>query len=324
MTYSRRACLGVMAGAATGLIRPGYAGAAPGDSPSLQLVKVGVSPSAGTAAPIYWGLKNGVFEKAGINLKVSVHADSGTVVPELLNGQLDFATITLGPMISAIDAGVPIKMVATAAALLANNDVFSAVVVPNDFTGTDLRGVAKWASGTPQRNPLDKQLIGALGGDYDKMSIVSIRRGSIGDVVANHSAGAARLFEPMLSQALAAGKVKVLKYVKGKLIIPGVPNSPVIASQSYLSQNADLAKRFLRAFGECYAFAASNRAAIGEFVPQTGMTDAPLKEHQLPGFFAGIDASGLQLTLDLYNQGFTRRQLTVDQVVWADAPNIFR
>jgi ABC-type nitrate/sulfonate/bicarbonate transport system substrate-binding protein len=118
--------------------------------------------------------------------------------------------------------------------------------------------------------------------------------------------------------------VKVLTYVKGKLIIPGVPNSPVIASQSYLSQNPDLAKKFLRAFAECYAFAASNRAVIGEFVPHTGMTDRPLKEHQLPGFFAGIDASGLQLTLDLYNQGFTRRQLTIDQVVWSDAPNIFR
>src|SRR5258708_40379600 len=121
----------------------------------------------------------------------------------------------------------------------------------------------------------------------------------------------------MLSKALAAGKVKVLTYVSGKLIIPGVPNSPVVASQSYLLQNADLANRFLRAFDECYAFAASNRAVIGDFVPQTGMTDTPLKEHQLPGFFPGIDASGLQLTLDLYNQGFTRHQLTVDQIVWS-------
>jgi NitT/TauT family transport system substrate-binding protein len=323
MKYSRRSSLGVIVGATVGLLRPGHAGAAGASAPPQQ-VKVGVSPSAGTAAPIYWGLKNGLFEKVGINPKISVHADSGTVVPELLNGQLDFATITLGPMISAIDTGVPIKMVSTAAALLANNDAFSAVVVPSDYTGTNLGGVTKWASGTPQRNPLDKQLIEALGGDYDKMTIVSIRRGSIGEVVANHSAGAARLFEPMLSQALATGKVKVLTHVSGKLIIPGVPNSPVVASQSYLSQNADLAKTFLNAFDECYAFAASHRAAIGDFVPQTGMTDTPLKDYQLPGYFSGIDASGLQRVLDLYNQGYTEHQLTVDQVVWSDAPNIFR
>jgi NitT/TauT family transport system substrate-binding protein len=311
--------IGLIAAAAVGISRSGFAQSDSGKAATLEKIKLGVSPSAGTVAPIIWGQRNGLFAKVGIDLEVAVHTDAGAVVPELLSGQLQFGTVSLGPMISAVDAGVPIRMVSTAAAQLRNNDKFAAIIVPAGFSDTDLRNATKWAAGGPQRDPMDKRLVDALGGNYDKMTIVSAPLGSTVDVLGGHSADAARLFEPFLSRALESGKVKVLTYVSGDLIDVGVPNSPVVASEAYLSANPDIAKRFIQAFNQCFAYAAQHRAEMGAFVAQTGMSRTPLEEHQLPGYLAGIDVHGVQRALDLYNRGFTRTQLTVDRVVWPEA-----
>lgn len=315
MQLSRRGALGVMAAAGAGLAMPALA-------QGLDRIGFGLSPSAGSAAPIIWGQRHGLFAKEGIEIDTRVHLDSGPMVPELLNGQLQFGSTSLGPMISSVDAGIPIRMVSTSIAQLAGNDRFAAVIVPASFEGKDLSGVTTWAAGGPQRDPLDKRLVKHLGGDYDAMTILATPLGSTVDVIATGSAGAARLFEPFLSRALANDRVKLLTYIAGDLITPGVPNSPVMATESYLSQNPDLAQRFVRALNACFAYAAAHRAEIGAFVAETGMGGGALKEHQLPGYVGGLDRAGLQLALDLYNDGFTRNRLTADQIIWPDAPNI--
>lgn len=65
----------------------------------------------GEHAPLYYGVKEGIFAKHGINLKIVPGKGSGPVAQAIGQKQADFGWVDTPNVLSAANAGVPIKSV---------------------------------------------------------------------------------------------------------------------------------------------------------------------------------------------------------------------
>ncbi|WP_328593148.1 ABC transporter substrate-binding protein [Lentzea tibetensis] len=65
----------------------------------------------GEHAPFYYGLKQGIFTKHGINLKIQAGQGSGKTVQATGAGQTDFGWADTSALAAAVEQGVPVKSV---------------------------------------------------------------------------------------------------------------------------------------------------------------------------------------------------------------------
>jgi len=65
----------------------------------------------GDHAPIYYGLKEGIYEKHGINLKIEPGKGSVATAQAVGAGNVDFGWADTSALLSAVDSGVPVKSV---------------------------------------------------------------------------------------------------------------------------------------------------------------------------------------------------------------------
>jgi NitT/TauT family transport system substrate-binding protein len=65
----------------------------------------------GEHAPFYYGLKQGIFEKHGIKLKIQAGQGSGKTVQATGGGQTDFGWADTSALATAVEQGVPVKSI---------------------------------------------------------------------------------------------------------------------------------------------------------------------------------------------------------------------
>ena len=65
----------------------------------------------GEHAPFYYGVKQGIFEKHGIKLKIQAGQGSGKTVQATGGGQTDFGWADTSALATAVEQGVPVKSV---------------------------------------------------------------------------------------------------------------------------------------------------------------------------------------------------------------------
>lgn len=90
------------------------AASAPGSTPSGPAKDVTLMLNwypYGEHAPLYYGLKTGIFTQHGINLKIVPGKGSGTVAKAIGQKQATFGWVDTPAVLSAVQAGVPIKSV---------------------------------------------------------------------------------------------------------------------------------------------------------------------------------------------------------------------
>ena len=284
----------------------------------LTVLRVGVSAAAGTSTPMYLAIARDVFRKLGLDVQLAPSTEGTVVVPQLMNGQLQFSMASFGPFVSAVQQSLPIRMVAAVNRSHADNSQYSAIIVPADSTATDLSHVTVFASQEAQRDPLDQLAFGKMNGNYTGARIVAVPLGSIGDTVASHSADAGRLFQPFLQQALDKGGVKVLRYLNPPYTLANVPTTVVEANTSYLNQNPDIARRFTEGVHEALTYARDHLTEVAAYAPKTGLTAKPIEMAAMPDYEpTGIDRPKIDELLGLYeSEGYLNRHLAAADVTW--------
>src|SRR3954451_24133751 len=63
----------------------------------------------GEHAPFYYGVKQGIFKKHGIDLKIQAGQGSGKTVQAVGGGQTDFGWADTSALLAAVEKGVPVK-----------------------------------------------------------------------------------------------------------------------------------------------------------------------------------------------------------------------
>jgi len=284
----------------------------------LTTLHVGVSAGASSSAPMYLAVEQGVFRNLGLDLQLEPVNDATVVVPRLVSGQTQFAMSSFGPFTSAVEQGLPVRMVAGVNRMFEGENQYSAIIVAANSTATDMSGMNTLAVSEAQRNPLDQMAITALHGDYNSMKLLTAPLGSLGDLVGSGSAQAGRLFQPFLGQALAKGNVKVLRWIAPPLAPAGVPAAIFMGSRSYLDANPDIARRFAQGAEQAYAYARTHLPEVAAYAPKTGLTQNPLKVEYLPDYEPGaIVPAKVDQLLQLYvSGGYLQKPLTAADVIW--------
>jgi NitT/TauT family transport system substrate-binding protein len=196
--------------------------------------------------PLWLAHDLGIFKRHGLDVQLLYIGGGSVVMQALLGGDVQFVRLGANAVIQASLRGAELKMIANTI----NRLVFSLMAKPEIKAPADLKG---------------KRIgVTRLGGSTDfalelALKKWGLRRGA--DVAVVQTGGMPQLLGAMKGGPVDAGvispptnlqaqKLGLKELVDfGDLDMP-YPNSPLAATQSYLSKNRDLVLRFLRGYSE--------------------------------------------------------------------------
>lgn len=275
----------------------------PAESNGPTTLKVGLVPVV-NVAPLYLGIEQGFFEKAGLKLEPAIAQTFAANVAAVMNGEQQVGFGATVPALVAVSSGVPLR-------ILANSDVTGSTPEGDNsgmFVAKDsgITGIGDLEGKTVAINALSnvhdvaiKSAMLKAGADPAKVKFLEV---ALPDMVAALKAGrvdAIAVGEPFVTAAKAAGFTMLLQtYTEG--YEPGTPIGSYFASQQWAAQNPKEAKAFAEAMSEStdYALAHPDEArAIME--KYTQIPPEVLKNVTLGTFSSKLDPDALTRLAEL-------------------------
>ena len=272
-------------------------------------IKAGVIPTSDSAT-IYLAQELGYFEEEGLTLTTEVMQNAAAIVPGVMNGQVQFGSAALAPVISAASEGLPLVFVANGGdvALTAEDDQSRLVVAagspitsPKDLDGKVVAVNALQAMG----ELVTRQVIDDDGGDATTVTFVALPFPDMAAAVERGDADAALLVEPFSSGALAAGLVSIATPFYD-VLVPGASTAGFFTSQQFIQQAPNTVAAFTRALDRAAEAAAADPQLIRDVLIKYGKVDpAVAAAIKLPGYSAGVSMEAVDRFIEvMVGQGF--------------------
>lgn len=280
---------------------------------------------------VYAGLKEGLFDKHGLNIEVQPVANVAAAISSVQGGTTDFGFATSVSLFQAIDGGVPISVVAPFAGIAPDyydkmkqgvegytTEVTALVAAPGKGieSTADLAGkTVAVADARGQSELTTRFVVKEAGVDPDSVKYTvmafpdSVNAFKAGQVDAIFSV------DPFLKQATDAG---------GKIISwPGVetfhegPTSAIIASNNFIESEPETVARFTCAIQESNNFANENPDAVRNATAEAQKVDpATLAKAKVPYFYSTADLEGMKRFVGImHDAGFITSEVDVESVV---------
>lgn len=284
------------------------------DASGITTVKVGVMPIA-ALAPLYLGVRKGVFEKHGLKLEPQVTQSGAAIVPAVVSGQQQFGFGNPVSLMTARDKGLPITIVAQGSeAGPGESKDFEGVIVAKD---SPIRKPADLAGKTIAVNALNNigglLISGALqkqGVDPKTIKFMEIGFPDVNAALAAGRVDAAYQTEPFLYQAKQSGDRVVLHQYPA--LADRITIANYFTAERFAKQNPKVVKDFQAAMNESLEYASAHPDEVRTIV--TTFTKIPAEaaaKMTLPGWSATLDpkANGLDLVGRLAHEaGLIKRQ----------------
>lgn len=201
---------------------------------------------------IYWAIKTGLFQRAGIDLDL-VGINSGTAaLAAVVAGSYDISRTSLPALFAAHLRDIPVVIV-TPGLLSRNATPFSLLQVAPDSTvktGADLNGKT---IGAPAINDLNclatKAWVDKTGGNWRSLKFVEIPNSAMEAAIVQKRVDAAILQSPQLGISLAAGTTKTVGDGWGS-IAPTFMAGAYLARADWANAHADLVRKYTRVYIE--------------------------------------------------------------------------
>ena len=199
-------------------------------------------------APVYWGIKEGLYRKAGLDLEFIPTASGTAATTAVIAGAYELGK---GSTIAAFIAhlkGVPIVLIGSGV-LWETDNPWSLGIVASDSTaktGEDLNGQIVSAAALNDLSSLAINVwVDKNGGDSKTLKWVEIPNSAAGAAVAVHRTASCQLNEPQLTAAVESGKVRVLAPFLG-----AIGNSYVLTAYftrpDFAKKNPGIVEKFVR------------------------------------------------------------------------------
>jgi NitT/TauT family transport system substrate-binding protein len=284
------------AGAAAAALAPRIARAQ-----SLTPVTIGMT-TTDDASALLIGVQTGIFRRAGLDINVQ-KAPSGSATAEALaGGTYTFGSVSAITMVTAFGLGVPLLSVAPGGLYNSTTD-FVVSVVKKDSpiqTARDLNGSTIGSAALQDLNTVSMMAwIDQHGGDSKTIRVIEVPYPALIAAVDEGRIAMATMIQPILSSALASGKVRMFAKTYDA-IAPRFYITTWMTRSSYANDNADVCRRFASAIREANAYANAHR-------PETTALLAPFSGMQLDTILHGgrdtfataaIDAADIQPVVD--------------------------
>jgi len=236
---------------------------------TLQRIRFGGVPTD-DMTPIYYAIKNGLYEKAGLQVEVVPTASGTIATTAVVSGAYEMGKGSLIASLVAHLRGLPLVVVANGS-IWDPKVPFNLALVAADSpikTGADLNGKIGAAAGLNDLNQLVIQAwVDKHGGDSKTMKWVEIPNSAAGEAVALHRIDVCALQEPQLSAELAGGKVRALAPVYSAVsdhFCFGV----FFANADWAAKNTDAIKRWVRVTYEATTYTNAHHAETVEMMAE--------------------------------------------------------
>jgi len=260
-------------------------------------IKVQVPPVT-DVAPIYLAKKNGLFERQGLNVEVTVGQGGSAIAAALQSGGTDIGFVNYVSAFSGIAHQLPISLVNEGTLGTPKN---FGLVVPNNsdiMSTADLKGKTIGVISTGSVSDLTTNVqLTAAGLTPSDVKYVNVPLPNLLSAVGTQ-VDAVSLAEPTLTKALTQGNRLVLDAYTGP--IAGMPIAGYFSTSEFAAGHADLLQRFADVIATQSQTANGDQASVRAILPTYTAIDATQATAiTLPQFAPKTDAARVQNVADL-------------------------
>lgn len=274
----------------------GSAGAA------LEKIEVGVIPIV-DVAPIYLGVKEGIFEKEGLDLKLTPAQGGAAIVPGVTSGQMDFGFSNVTSMIVGRTKGLPLKMMAPGGSTTGDTKAdFASVMTGPDSGIGDIVDLAGKKVGVNTLNNISDSTISEAvkqaGGDYKSIHFVEMPFPDMAAQLAKGNVDAIAAVEPWVTLSEADGNVPVFSNYAEP--VEDLTVAVYFTTDQYVSEHPETAAKFVRAMKASQEFAQQNPEKVKAVLPEyTTLEPDVIEGLTLPTYNTEVNAASIEQIADI-------------------------
>lgn len=244
------------------------------------LRKITVQDTAGMPANfVAYGIQRGFFKAEGLDVDFQPSQGGATVIPALLNGQVDVGGSNVVSVMIAQSKGLPIQMIAAGTSTSDDPaEDFSRILVPKDSPIKDWAGLAgKRIAVNTLKNINDVVIKGGMekqGIDDSRVQFVEMGFPDMAPAIARGQVDAGLLIEPFATQGIAKGLREVARPYS--TLRPGLQIGTYVMTRDKITKDPELVKSFRAGVQRTADAIAADPAAFRAALPKIGKFDPNL------------------------------------------------
>ncbi|RAP51914.1 MAG: nitrate ABC transporter substrate-binding protein [Methanosphaera sp. rholeuAM130] len=239
---------------------------------STEKVSIGYLPSDHDSA-LFVANASGMYKDAGIEVELHEYNNGGDLMSAMASGHVDVGYVGITPVLSSIQKGVPVKIVAGAQTegsglIASSSDVHSI---------TDLKGKKVATPGEASiQNMLLKYELKNNGMDASSVESPGMKVASMNDALKTGSLDAALTYEPFVSIATELNNATLVK--KSGDIYPNHPCCVVAVSDKFISERPDTVAKIVDIHKQATEKLRSNPEDCVQYLPDTIVPDKEVEK----------------------------------------------
>lgn len=323
--------LGIMATASAAMLALSACGAAEsaegtGESDELTSLSVVVAPIH--FEPAYIAKREGYFEEAGLDVEIIPGADPTSNIARAVSGEVDITTGSWGTIITSNAQGVPIKAI-SGNGFTSPERPTSGILVLDDSpiqSPADLEGASVAIQGLNTGSEVPMFLAAEdHGADPHLIDRVEIASSGMETALLEGTVDSVLASSPFYEKILAMDNTRLISNPSTEYGA-GNPVTVWSATQTWIDENADVAKAFNEAMARAEEFYGDpeNLDAVLDITAEISEVDREaLDEESLIPVSVAIDVEKAeQQVKDFYRFGIVEKQNDIDELLWTEAPRL--
>jgi NitT/TauT family transport system substrate-binding protein len=265
---------------------------------SLTTIRVGATP-IDSLAPVAYAMRTGMFEKAGLQIELSMMGSGNAITAAVAGGALDIGLSSLVAIIQGHLRGIPLTIVAPGG-LWVDSDT-AGLLVPKT---SPLRKASDFNGKTISTNALASLDTVAMqawvdqnGGDSKTLHFFELPAAAVEAALTQGRIDASLLSNPQYAAAIADGARSVAHVYDavGRQFSLGV----WVAMQTYVDKNHSVVAQFSRVVAEAGAFARAHpEATVVDEAQYTKQDPAVIAHMKRQRMGTTVSASDIQPVID--------------------------
>jgi NitT/TauT family transport system substrate-binding protein len=266
----------------------------------LTAMPAGAVPEE-SVTPALWAESSGIFRRAGLDVNVESQGSGTAIAAGVAGGAYAVGKSSLSSLIVAHAHGLAFQLIAGGSRYDSKNPYSVLCVKANSTlkTGADLNGKI---IASPSLNDITtlatKAWVDQHGGDSSTLKVVEFPFAAIADALAAGRVDAGFIADPILQQALDAGKVRVFAHAFDAIALDFMVTGWFV-TRDYAAKNERTIATFNRAMNEASRYIETHpNDAVAALAKFGGVDPAIIaKSHRLA--YAALDPKLVQPVIDI-------------------------
>ena len=268
---------------------------------TLQTIRLGTGLDD-SSKPVLYAQEAGLFRRAGLDVEiVALNGGGAAIAAAVAGGSLEIGKSNTLQLISAHEHGLPFTLIAPSSA----NGAYerdAAIVVREAVpirSARDLNGKTIGVTSLVTIQLLSTRAwIDAGGGDSQTVRFLEVSPTATQAALEQGRIDAATVLDPILSQILGAGGLRVLAYPYGA-VATRFDGSDFFTTTDWAAKHPDLVERFVRVMHDANAYVTAHETETNPVLASFAKIDLAVLEHmnhiERPAY---LDAGQIQPLID--------------------------